>query len=79
MLPISLANYSCQVFVNYNDNGWSGANKFTEAVINKRYANFIVDTNLNHIHEINGFNYGLSFSPTVGTIGINFYALIVCI
>ena len=77
-LPISLTSYSCQVYVNYFNHNWY-KNIFSSAVSRKRHANFIVDTQPSYIDELNGFNYGLDFSPTVSTIGIGFYAFLVCI
>lgn len=80
-LPISLTNsYYCQVFVNYFDNSWSNnIDNVSEAVTKKRHANFILDTNPSYIARLNGFKYGLDFSPTVGGIGFGYYALVVCI
>ena len=49
------------------------------AVIQKRHANFILDTQPQSVPLINGFGYGIDFSPTVQTIGLGYYAFIVCI
>lgn len=81
-LPISLPDpYYCQVYANYFDNCTADydRNEISDAVKNKRHANFILDTAPHHIKYLNGFNYGLDFSPTVTGIGFGYYALIVCI
>ena len=78
-LPISLtSSYSCQVYVNYFNHNWY-KDIISPAVSQKRHANFIVDTDPDHIDELNDFGYGLNFNPTVSNIGFGYYAFLVCI
>lgn len=79
ILPISLSNsYFCQVYANYF-NHYGVKDQFSPAVTNKRHGNFMLDTPPNTVASNNGFTYGLDFSPTVSSIGLSFYAFLVCI
>ena len=79
MLPISLDNsYYCHVYANYF-NSFGVKNQVSSAVDQKRYAHFMLDTPPNIVADINGFTYGLDFSPTVTVVGIGFYAFLICI
>lgn len=78
-LPISIdGSYSCYVHGNYYNHWWM-KDSMSTAALEKRYVNFIVDTQGERMYYLNGFKYALNFSPIISTIGLSYYALIVCI
>lgn len=79
MLPLSLnGGYECLVSANYYNN-WGVFDHASPAVMNKRHGNIIIDSNPKTIGAMNGFLYGIDFSPTSSSIGIEFHVFIVCI
>lgn len=78
-LPLSLnAGYKCLVSSNYYNN-WGISKNVSPAVENKRHGNLMIDASSKAISEINGFWYGIDFSPTTSSIGIEFQIFVVCI